>query len=328
MITFIKTSNPFTALVLFIYTILTRLNIIWYFPEKTIENTPPHFLEEFAQFIFPQQVLESRFLLILVSVLSVYGQAILIQVMAHRSKLFFRSGYLVAFVYLSLTALDPSFTLFSVPTFSMWLWIIGFYFLASLYQFERAGRQIFNIAFLWSTLALIIFPAQLLMLVLIFGLLAFRRFNSKEWVIALLGWFVPIYFFLSILFLSDQWRFTNELIQWSNNFSQFGAIQWPTVVTLSCAALICSLALINLSNSFNGLTAHVRRVWNLVIFSTLLLIVVCGLASLPSTGVWVLTLLPLSLLLSLSFQNYRFRWVNQAVFYLFIAMIIFKQVSF
>jgi len=135
------------------------------------------------------------------TIILLFIQAMLINSIVNRNKLFAKEHYLTSMCYLLfisfyITKLELSPALLSSTSI---LWIL--YKLCSLQNMQNPRIGIFNISIVLGLTTLIYTPTLLFILVIFFALIIARPFKFPEWIMVFVGLLVPYYFISSILFI-------------------------------------------------------------------------------------------------------------------------------
>ncbi len=85
--------------------------------------------------------------------------------------------------------------------FVMCLTLLALNRLFSIYRSDKNVKNIFDVGFLFSLSCLIYVPFIVFLPLLFFALLQLRSFNMREWILALLGFFTPIFIMASLFYL-------------------------------------------------------------------------------------------------------------------------------
>lgn len=326
MLALFRNNSPYTVIVLFILALLLKLQAL-------IHPVLPHPLQGellygYVIALFHYLCGKSAFAYTMLAVVMHFGQALYLNAIAARHRLYSRSTYLPAFAYLILTSLHPGESLFSPQLLMNWLLLGALDISFQLPQPAALRKHIFNLGFLLATAALLQFPAIIFLLLFVVMMLIMRPFHAGEWIVAMLGYFTPFYFFCSALFLVDQldrfrfWPHTNfHLIKLPAH-----RIHTAGVVT---GLIILSIAgLFALQQQFNRLAISARRAWIVIILSLFFAAAVAYGAPLKDhSSNWLVLAPALSLLTALPLFADKSRRFANFTFWFFIIFILFAQFS-
>src|SRR5690606_21208200 len=160
-----RNSNPFVVIILFIATLLMKMPAL-------LHPVMPIPYENHIVFPLLLRMLHfSAFGYTLLAIVLIFLQALYLNFIAEKHKLFQKAGYYPAFMYVLFTSLYPAFNYFSEPLFINCLMLIGIDVLLSFPKTLHPGKQLFNAGFVLCLPALIQFPAIGFFLLLLIALL-------------------------------------------------------------------------------------------------------------------------------------------------------------
>ncbi|RYD51007.1 MAG: hypothetical protein EOP52_11405 [Sphingobacteriales bacterium] len=214
--------------------------------------------------------------------LLLFGQALYLNNLVIRHRLFTKSTFTPAFMFLIFATLLPSFQGITPPLFANFL-LLGA--LDTMLQFGRPTqprRLIFNAGFLIGTAAFVQFSYVFAFGLLLAALLFLRPFHTGEYMAALLGLLTPVYFMATALFLTDQ---LSALRNWPSialhrlpwHSGQVGA----TIGIYSGVALLLLAGLYQLNGQMNRSSIYVRRSWGVIVSGMVISVFIAVLA--PAT---------------------------------------------
>src|SRR5205814_1532006 len=137
--------------------------------------------------------------------LLLFTQAISLTRIMNDHRMMSRSNYLVGMSYLLITSFFPEWNYFTAPLLinSILILILGWLFKS--YNLQTAKALIFNIGLAIGICSFIFFPSVSFILWIFFALMIMRPFRIDEWLLFILGFTVPYYFYGVYLFFTDQW---------------------------------------------------------------------------------------------------------------------------
>jgi hypothetical protein len=279
VIRFFSGANPLNLLVLFFLGVLLRIN--------TFTNPLPPLTHESDGLLYGKLLsfLETHFknfpiVYPVISYLLLYMQAVALNAYSNQKKAYPSLNLLTAFSVVYLSALIPEWGQFSpillVNIIFVWIWPR----LTNLYHSEKVMSDVFNIGFSVGISAFIYFPAIYFFPLILLALLISRPFRLTEWVVALIGLFLPFYFFfiiqyfleykveLSVLFKNASWHIP---LTSSSDFKVW--IQFLLVFIPLLAGFIYNRMAIP------RMVVHTRKIWTLnglFLVSALILMFVNG----------------------------------------------------
>lgn len=267
----------------------------------------------------------SAFAFSVLSILILYAQAFLLFRISAQFHLFIHSSYLVAFSFIILSSLHPSFGNFSPFLIINLLLLFSFSEMLKLKQVQNINAPLFNIGFLVMVAALLHFAILFVIPFLFFSLLLFRQFNAKEWLIVLMGLLMPIYFAVVYLFFNDSFQ---KIADWA-----YIAIGLPkTLHPVYIIGLMVGLsvwlllAIFTMQRQIFKAQIFIRRCWIAIIFWLLSTLIAVIFTNDNEKGLWLICLPALSLVLTQAFQNQRSKKINVISFYFALALALFCQI--
>jgi hypothetical protein len=269
---------------------------------------------------------KSAFAYQLLATALLYVQALLVNQIAIRHRLFIHQHYLPAFCFVLLSGMNPQFSVFSASLLCNFVLLVALHLLLACRNYQNANTQLFNIGFFVMIGALLQFPAMIIALFAFISLLIIRSFNLREWFVMLTGLVMPLYMLLVLLFCVDKF---NWLYLWPQLGVSLPRHLKPAEYYFGLAgALIVWLGVstYNMQSQLPKAPIYIRRSW-IVVTILLFFSLIAACFSVPELpGVWVLCLPSLSLILAQAFSHERNKKMNQIAFYFVLALVIFGQI--
>lgn len=324
MLHLVRNNSPFTAILLSVFLLVLQLQGIIHasLPVASDHQLVYGFIVKILSFIFGN----NPYIFSILTVLSIYVQAIWLNIIASQYRLFIHSTYLVSFSFIALSSLHPSFSSFSPLLLVNFLLILSISELLKLKNAQNANKHLFNLGFYIMIAGLIHFSAIFIIFFLFFALLVLRPFNIREWVISLLGLLMPVYFLFVYLFCTDslaQFSLWPELSLSIHH--QISAPIYTFVLSLGLFIWM-SISIFTMQTQLKKAPIYIRRCW--ISFSFLLAtsLFVSFFTIDQIQGVWIICLPALSLILTQAFQNERKAKLNTISFYFALALVLFCQI--
>lgn len=324
MLHLVRNNSPYTAILLFIFTLCTQLQSLMHpvLPQATDTQLVYGWLLQAVSFLLGRSAFAWSFL----GVVLVYLQALLLNAIAARHRLFAQNAYLTAFAYLSLSALHPAMAQFSPMLLVNLCILFAINELLLLKQAQNAGKYIFNLGFALMIAGLIQFSALALVLFLIFSLIVLRPFSFREWMIMLVGLAMPLYITAVWLFCTDK---LHLLYLWPDLGvslpSQLKPAQYYLGV-FSGLIIWLSISMYNMQTNLPKAPIYIRRCWIAITALLVVSLLAAIFADKGVSAVWMVCLPALSLILAHAFINERSRKMNAISFYFVLAFILYCQV--
>lgn len=277
-------------------------------------------------YIFHFVVGKSAFGYSFIAVLLLYIQALLLNGIVNRHRLFKQNTYLVAFAFLSLGALHPALGQFNAMSFVCLCILFIINQLLQLKQSLNASKQLFNIGFVLMLAVLLQFSALFLVPFAFFALVILRPFNFKEWMIMLVGLTMPLYMLLVLLFCTDKLSIMHF---WPDLGISLPRKLHPELYFAGFFTGIfiwMFFSLFNMQRQLPKAPIYIRRCW--IAFTVLIFVsLISAIFSDPKiNSVWMITLPGLSLMLAHAFINERSKKMNAISFYFALALVVFCQI--
>lgn len=324
MLNLVRNNSPYTAILLFIFTLCLNLQGLGHaiLPKATDHQLVYGWVLEFCSFFFGKSAFAFSFF----TVLLLYAQALFLNAVIARFRLYQHNTYLVSFSFIALSSLHPALSNFSPLLLVNILVLLAINELLQLKQSQHVNKELFNLGFLIMLAALIHFSAILLVLFLFSALLILRPFNFREWMISLVGLLMPLYILLVVLF-------------WMNKFSAI--YLWPDLgISLPSQLLPAhyylglfigfivwfSVSVYNMQLQLPKAPIYIRRYWISLTFLLMLSALSAIFSDNHINAVWVICLPALSLVMANAFLNERSKKMNIISFYFALALVLFCQI--
>jgi hypothetical protein len=205
--------------------------------------------------------------LIVIFHLIVIVQALRLNILVSRFKMFQHVSYLPAFTFVVLTALFPFWDAISsgliANAFIIWILVK----LNRLYDQTQPKTLEFNIGMIVGCSTLLYEPIAILIPVVIFALAIIRPFRLTEWLVLIMGIVLPFYFIFTYVFLTDSAEaFTAFLpkLDWENPLA---ALDAKSIIALSFMGLQLLIGLYFWQDQQNRFIIQVRKYWGVMLLT-------------------------------------------------------------
>jgi len=209
-------------------------------------------------------------------------QAVYFNLILNRHEVLYKNTFFPALMYALLLSSTPALMSFH-PVHLVNLIVLRILDRAfTLYKSESPASALFDSAFLAGIAALIYFPALVLLPFLVALLLLMLPFRIKDWLILVIGFFLPYFFLSTMLF----WE--NSLVNfWKYYFSLFEDIRpaftdrasLPLIILGSLIAILLLLSLMKLWFNFRKNKVRTR-----IMQQSVFILLMTGIAWLVFTG--------------------------------------------
>ncbi len=326
MLQIFRNNNPFTVIILFIGTLLLKLGILIH-PQVPVA-LPGYFVYNEVLVMLSVVLRSNAFGYTFLSVLMLFCQALYINRIANHYKLFSRPSYIPAMVFILLISLYPPFGLFSLAILVNWFVLGGIDVVLSFNQTLKPGKNIFNAGFLFCIAGIFQFSAVGFILLLLGGIIVLRSFNASEWVVAVLGYITPLYFFAGILFLADKLPL---LYEWPQAGISFPRQLHAPVYLLGLLGgfvvlLSCGLYAMQLQVPKSGI--YIRRNWAALTMYAIIAVIVAVITDVFVPSAWLITMPGLAFIVIHAFNLEKSKRFSNFIFYFSLLLVIFCQVAY
>lgn len=225
-----------------------------YFAPKSIDvnNYPNLFYNFFAQKI------DSRLAIVALNFMFIGLGTLLVSFIAVKQEIVEKQNYFPVFIYLLLGLASLSPTQLTPQAFTNVFVLYAIYKLLGTYRREEVLNDLFVASFWLSVSAFVTISSVISFPLYFITLLILRPFHWREWVVSLIGFATPVFFYECIAYLSDfnQWYFINA----TEVFFNFLKLPSLSEYYLPLMGLALLLFLISLaSNLVNGFGNTVKK---------------------------------------------------------------------
>ena len=252
-----------------------------------------------------------------------FVQALYVNSMAMRHKLFPKPGYVPAYLLLLYAALSPGYGHFSEALVSNFFLIGGLDCIMRFGHPAQPRRHIFNAGFLLAAAALVQFSAVFYVLLMVMALVLLRPFHPGEWMSALLGLLTPLYFMAGALFLMDE---IHLLPKWpSLGVALPRQMSHPAALLAAIGGVLVLViaGLYVLQDQMGKSTIYVRRGWGAMVTSAIVSIPVAAFASRGYDTAWMALAPSFALVAAPPFNVEKPRRFANFIFYFSLALVVF-----
>jgi hypothetical protein len=320
-----RNTNPFAVLLLFVFAFLLFVLPTTAPLVKKLEIVHNSVLYSYVLEFFNWLFGSNKGALIFLSLCLTLFQALYLNYLSVRNKLFHQTGYLPALLFVFLSAISSSFRAFTATQLAVCFLLPAMNLIFSIGSSQSPRKHLFNIGFLFSLIALIIQPAYMFFVLMYLCIAFLRPIYLVEWVVLLLGFLTPIYFFTTILYLFD---FTSwiELIGKLQllPFKDFHLPVQNLIYSVFFVVLLIT-GIYLLQSQLTLLTIYVRRCWAIIFGMLVFSSIVALFMHQDQSGNWLLVVPASTLLISNIFtSDKRKQFVTFAFYFVFATLIIFR----
>jgi hypothetical protein len=263
MVFLFRDRSDINLLFLVVLSILVHFHFYWEAP--IVIANPSDGLLAFLLFHYIQP-LPPLALIVLFHVI-VIVQALRLNILLSRFKMFQQVSYLPAFTFVLLTALFPFWDAISSGLIANALIIWILVKLNRLYDQTQPKTVEFNIGLIVGFSILLYEPIAILIPVVVFALAIIRPFRLAEWLVLIMGILLPFYFIFTYVFLTDSAAaFTAFLpkLDWKNPLA---GIDIQSAIALVFIAIQLLIGIYFWQAQQNRHIIQVRKYWGVMLLT-------------------------------------------------------------
>lgn len=227
----------------------------------------------------------------LLAFILLFTQALTLTQLINNYRMMSRINYLPGMAYLLITSFFPEWNYFSAPLFVNTLLIFILAWLFKIYNHPRAKAIIFNIGLITGICSLIFFPSVTFIIWILFALMVMRPFRINEWLLCLLGFTSPYYFYGVYLFIKGQWQLNKLLPPLSVSLPSLQQSIW-----LAASALLLMIPFLTggyfVQDSLRRMLIQIRKAWSILLIYLLVAIFVPFVNTTNTFENWVMAAVP------------------------------------
>lgn len=325
MLHLFRNKNPYTVLILLILTLLLKFQILVH-PEapRPIEG---YFFFNGIVKAFDFVLRGHAFPYTFIAILMIFMQALYLNFITTRHRLYARPTYFPALVYILFTSLHPSFNYFSVPLLVNWCMLMGMDIFLGFNHSVNPRKNLFNAGVAIAVCGLLYFAGVGYLAVFIAALALLRPFNAGEWVVASMGYFTPIYFAVGILFIVDM---LPALASWPDlDLIVIHKINKPLFlyILIGGIAILTAGSVYAMQQQLPKATIYVRRSWIAILSYMFMSILVALFGDVQVTNAWLLTIPALSMIIAQGLMLEKSKWFSNFILYFSIIVVIACRIA-
>ncbi len=314
-----KQNNPLNNFFLFIYGLLLKMPIF-----LLAKVAPPQQIDGFLfkQFLIllgiangGSSILASMFTFALL-----FLQAVLLNNIAIKQKLFPKPNYLVGMTYLLITSLFSEWFALSAPLVvgTLCIWVL--YILSNLSTLSQPKTVLFNVGLIIGMGTFFYVPMIAFVLMVLFGLALTRPYRFSEWFVVLLGAVTPYYFLLSIVYLLDKWQgYKLPGISFSRPVFAQDTLGFVALGLLLLSSLIGYLLI---QQNFRKQLIQTRKSWRLIFLYLAIALIIPIINATSTFSYWILGAAPLAIFAAGLFYYTSKKWVSHFFHWSMVALVI------
>ncbi|MBL4667717.1 MAG: hypothetical protein JKY30_00435 [Flavobacteriales bacterium] len=197
-----------------------------------------------------------------------------------------------------------------------------------VYNKDNAFGLSFNVGFVLSIASLIYFPSIVLFPLFWFVLLYLKSPNWRDFIISILGFLVPVIFYISYYFINSnlemliglKYNYQIFSTDFTNDKSQIGFIFFYVVFVLGV------MAVANTIKTISTQIVSVRK--NILILAGLaFLLIITWCLTADAIAVYILITIPIAVFFAIFFNNIKRKWLAELLFTCLLGSIIIGYFS-
>ncbi len=320
MVTNFKSNRPFNNFLLLIYGLVLSWSIFAKPSKIASESETAILYTTFKKYILnisEHNKLAPTFCVLLL----LFVQAILINQISIKQKLFPKINYLAGMCFLLFTSIFINkIELSAALTVSpILVWILSK--LCGLQNATDPKKLLFNIGLIYGVASLIYQPSLIFLFVILFALLITRPFRLTEWVLLLLGGVTPYYFIVSWLFLSEK-RIDHFIPSFKINVPTVDFIGWETFACV-LILLILLYSMYSIHINMRKLLVQSRNSWTIIFFCFFISTFIPFFSISDNVSNWIYIACPLAIISAATFLYINQKWVIIGLHWVLVILSIF-----
>ena len=297
---------------------------VWMHPPLVIANASDGLIAYLLlNFIkpLPPMVLIVLFQLIILS------QAIRLNILLSKFKMFQQISYLPAFTYIILTGLFPFWDVISssLVANSLVIWILVK--LLRLYDQNQPKTLEFNIGLIVGISILLYEPIAILIPVVLFALIIIRPFKISEWLVLIMGILLPFYFIFTYVFLAgnlSDFRHFLPKLDWKNPLVK---PEMNVILALLVMGVQLIAGIFYWQQEQIRFIIQVRKYWGVLLLVLILTLFQPIIFSVQALYASAIVITPLACFISFGYASPKRLLVPNLLFWSAIAVIVYNHLS-
>lgn len=229
----------------------------------------------------------------LLAFILLFSQALMLTRFMNNQRMMNRPNYLPGMAYLVITSLLPVWNYFSAPLLINTILLFVLSSLFRTYNQPNAKGTIFNIG-LALGLAGFLFVSSLTFIIwVLLALAVMRPFRLNEWLLCLLGFTTPFYFYGLYIFITDSWSWKTLLPHISIGIPALRQSAW-----LAGAVFLLMIPFLSggyyVQDNLRRMLIHVRKGWSLLLLYLLVSLLLPFVNNSDSFENWIMAMVPLA----------------------------------
>ncbi|MEY4278554.1 MAG: hypothetical protein RL377_558 [Bacteroidota bacterium] len=269
----------------------------------------------------------SPFMLTLLFQIIILSQAIRLNVLMSKLKMFNQVSYLPGFTYIILTALFPYWDVISAGLVanSLVIWILVK--LLRLYDQNQPKSLEFNIGLILGISILLYEPIAILIPVVLFALTIIRPFKLTEWLVLLMGVTLPFYFIFTYVFLTSSaqdFRHFLPRLDWKNPLVR---PEINVIISLIAIGIQLIAGIYYWQEQQSRFIIQVRKYWGVLLLVLLLTLFQPIIFSAQALYASAIVLTPMACFISFAYSVPKRLFIPNILFWVSVAVIVYNHMG-
>ena len=203
-----------------------------------------------------------------IGLILVLAEAVLLNLILTNHDMAPRNSALPAILYLMLMSWSPSVLTLHPALFVNAFLIIFLYYFLKVHEQKDAFKEVFSATLTLSLATFFDLPIFILFLLVWIGFMVYRTFTWREWVISVIGFFVPLLFAAVYYFLiGNLSTVIAEYVKFFRYVPHFNYhFNWITAAYFSAFILLSSWSILNIINVFKEKIITIRKNFTIMIW--------------------------------------------------------------
>jgi len=297
---------------------------VWMHPPLVIANASDGLIAYLLlNFVKP---LPSIVLIVLFQLI-ILSQAIRLNILLSKFKMFQQISYLPAFTYIILTGLFPYWDVISssLVANSLVIWILVK--LLRLYDQNQPKTLEFNIGLIVGISILLYEPIAILIPVVLFALIIIRSFRISEWLVLIMGILLPFYFIFTYVFLSgnlSDFRHFLPKLDWKNPLVQ---PELNVILALLVMGVQLIAGIFYWQQEQVRFIIQVRKYWGVLLLVLILTLFQPIIFSVQALYASAIVIAPLACFISFGYASPKRLLLPNLLFWAAMAVIVYNHLS-
>ncbi|HRP90223.1 MAG TPA: hypothetical protein PKX92_09295 [Edaphocola sp.] len=319
MLKIFKTQNPYSIILLLIITLVIKIPLLSGLPMPKVEEYQVLWkiiLNGFFK-IFGTNVYFFYFL----AIINIFLQGIYLNYIANKYHLFSSRTYLPAYTFIIVSSLNPRWSLFSVEIINTWLLLLLLNNVFRTYNDPNIRKTLFNVGFLVSCLILLDLPNFWFFFFIAFSITLLRNYIFSEWMVTLLGLFIPFYLLVSISYLTDDLYLISKIF--STKFGWNFDFNTKRTIILSVIGFFTFLGILIHTKDYGKMLFQIKKLWG-VIFLLLFLTIISTVGIFQQGfSIWMVCLIPTTLFINKVWLIKKPKWMPEFFNFILLAAVVY-----